>query len=87
MVALASLRQLEIGVFKLLPVSCLGIGQHLDMDVSCKDVMQDINIIPSVTRSIIYDQRGRTRPMLSVVDISSVKTRMRMKMEILLRLH
>jgi hypothetical protein len=36
-VALASSRQFEIGVFKLLPVSYLGIGQHLDMDVSCKD--------------------------------------------------
>lgn len=86
MVTLASLRQLEIDVFKLLPVSYLGIGQRLDMYVSCKDVRQDVDIIPWVTRSIIYDQTGRTRRMLSVVDMSSVKTRMRMKMEMLLRL-
>jgi hypothetical protein len=51
------------------------------MNVSCKDVKKDVNIISWVTRSIIYDQRGRTRRMLSVVDTSSVKTRMRMRME------
>jgi hypothetical protein len=74
---------LEIGVFELLPVSYLGIAQYLDMNVSCKDVKQDVNIISWVTGSIIYGQRGRTRRMLSVVDTSSVKTRMRMKMEML----